>query len=197
MTDFLINHYRYNTMNSWNNSTSYANKVKIHGVIPNELTSKVYELMESDDFYEPLNQIMSDWEHEHDHLWQAGFNGRSSGYIVLYQGYNETKTIFKFEGSQSKRDYADGYGWLDIEEAKKRGLYKKEIKKKGVWPGRSTDQGEDFSDWDTSSLKNRVELVQSFDKMCDEVVAQTIWMAQNQKVVEETIMIPKKVKHIE
>jgi len=28
MVEFLSNHFRYNTMNSWNNSTSYANNIK-------------------------------------------------------------------------------------------------------------------------------------------------------------------------
>ena len=30
MTTFLENHFRYPTMNSWNNSTSYANNMKVY-----------------------------------------------------------------------------------------------------------------------------------------------------------------------
>lgn len=40
MIDYLKNHFRYDTMNSWNRATSYANNVKIHRVIPNELQDK-------------------------------------------------------------------------------------------------------------------------------------------------------------
>ena len=29
---FLKNHFRYNTMNSWNRSTSYANNIKLHNI---------------------------------------------------------------------------------------------------------------------------------------------------------------------
>ena len=29
---FLKKHFRYNTMNSWNRSTSYANNIKLHNV---------------------------------------------------------------------------------------------------------------------------------------------------------------------
>ena len=30
MVDFLKKHFRYDTMNSWNRSTSYANNIKLH-----------------------------------------------------------------------------------------------------------------------------------------------------------------------
>jgi len=32
MGKFLRKHFRYNTMNSWNRSTSYANCIKLHNV---------------------------------------------------------------------------------------------------------------------------------------------------------------------
>jgi len=40
MIDYLKNHFRYNTMNSWNRSTSYANNLKIYKVIPKELRTR-------------------------------------------------------------------------------------------------------------------------------------------------------------
>ncbi len=46
---------------------------------------------------ENITQIMHDFDANHDHEWQAGFNGRSGGYIVLYKGFKvqdtHTKTI--------------------------------------------------------------------------------------------------------
>lgn len=30
MVSFLVNHFRYNTMNSWNRSTSWANNLKVY-----------------------------------------------------------------------------------------------------------------------------------------------------------------------
>lgn len=32
MTDYLRNHFRYSTMNSWNHATSYACNLKIYGL---------------------------------------------------------------------------------------------------------------------------------------------------------------------
>jgi len=192
MIQFLTNHFRYDTMSSWNQSTSYANKVKIHSVIPNNLRTKVYELMETEEFYDNLSEIISDFGMEHDQKWQAGFNGRSSGYIVLYSGEKNTKTIFNFENCE--RDYADGYGWLSISEAKERGLYKKQITKVSTFPGRSIDMGEDFEDWSIDDLKERVKLVCEFDEMCDNVVAEAIRMANENEVVEEVYTVEKKRK---
>ena len=33
MIAFLTNHFRYSTMNSWNQMTSYANNVKLHNLL--------------------------------------------------------------------------------------------------------------------------------------------------------------------
>ena len=44
MTDFLTKHFRYPTMNSWNNAVSYACNLKIHKLglwttlLPNTIT---------------------------------------------------------------------------------------------------------------------------------------------------------------
>jgi len=86
MIDFLTSHFRYNTMNSWNNSTSWAANVKIHRVIPSDLQDKAFELTQTTDFYDIINSILSDYSYENNHYLQAGFNGRSSGYIVMYEG---------------------------------------------------------------------------------------------------------------
>ena len=196
MTDFLLNHYRYDTMNSWNASTSYANKVKVYNVIPSELQNKVFELMETEELYLSLNDLIDNWNFENNYSYQAGFNGRSGGYIVMYEGGIEYKTIFKFDNPRNDRDYADGYGWLSIEEAKEKGLYKKQIKKIHSYPGRSIDQNEDFEEWSIEDLKNRVKLVQSFDKLCDDIVNETIFMAENCKVVDEEYTITKTRKVI-
>lgn len=193
MIEYLTNHFRYDTMNSWNQSTSYANNMKIYKVIPRDLQDKVYNLMNAEGFYDEINDRIADFDREHDYSFQAGFNGRSSGYLVLYIGSVEIRTIFKFEGSYSERDYADNYGWMDKKEAIKRGLYRKEIKIIGSFPGRSLDQHEDFEDFEMYQLQNRVRLVQSFDKLCDDIVNITIQQAKDYTAVEKTISVPKQI----
>ena len=193
MIDFLVNHYRYNTMNSWNNATSWANNLKIHRVIPSKLQDKVFEMMDCEEFYDDINFLISNYDEENNHYIQAGFNGRSGGYLVMYEGSVEWKTIFTFENPRQGRDYTDGYGWMDLEEAKKRGLYQKKVKKVGTYPGRSMDNydEEDYKEMEMSSLKEIVQKVQRFDKLCDEIVSTVIYTAENADVEEEEYTVTK------
>jgi hypothetical protein len=76
----------YNTMNSWNNATAPAYNLKIYNVIDKDLQDKVFELMEAENFYDEINCLINDFDEENSYEWQAGFNGRSGGYLVLYKG---------------------------------------------------------------------------------------------------------------
>jgi hypothetical protein len=77
---------RYYTMSSWNQSESLAYNLKIYNVIDNDLQDRVYELMSYDGFYDDINMLIAEFGNQFNHEWQAGFNGRSGGYLVLYKG---------------------------------------------------------------------------------------------------------------
>lgn len=77
---------RYWTMNSWNGVESLAYDLKVHHVIDNKLQNKVFELMEAEDFYDEINAMIWLFDLSNNYEWQAGFNGRSGGYLVLYKG---------------------------------------------------------------------------------------------------------------
>jgi len=86
MKDYLINHFRYWTMNSWNRSTSYARNVKIYNVIPPEYQDKAFELLDVEEYWYVIRSLIRGWQKEHRYQWQIGFNGRSGEYLVLYKG---------------------------------------------------------------------------------------------------------------
>lgn len=87
MTDFLQNHFRYPTMNSWNRATSYACNLKIHRLgLEAEIESKLYDMLGTQEFYCLRQDALDLFNEMHDYRWQAAFNGRSGGYLVLYQG---------------------------------------------------------------------------------------------------------------
>ena len=89
MREYLDRHFRYYTMNSWNQSTSYACNVKLHTLnIPKEDQDTAYALLSMDDanIWGIIRYYMLQFEKAHDYAYQMGFNGRSGGYIVLYQG---------------------------------------------------------------------------------------------------------------
>ena len=81
-----IKRIMYYTMNSWNRSKSLAYNLKIYNVIDPNLQNKMYELLEVRDIYIPINQLIYEFNSLFDYEWQAGFNGRSGGYLVLYKG---------------------------------------------------------------------------------------------------------------
>ena len=62
-------------------------------------------------------------------------------------------------------------------------------------PGRGTDDWEDFSDWEMCRLRERVELVQSFDKLADSIVAEAVYLANEYEVKEEKYSVTK-TRHV-
>ena len=77
---------RYWTMNSWNGSKSLAYNMKIYNIFPTKYQSAVYNLLNEPDAYFTVDSLISAFEHKYNYMWQAGFNGRGGGYLVLYSG---------------------------------------------------------------------------------------------------------------
>ena len=87
MTGFLKNHFRYPSLNSWNYSTSYACDLKIHSLgLDADLTDRLYDMLELQEFFSVQKELLYEFGKQHRFLWQACMNGRSGGYLVLYQG---------------------------------------------------------------------------------------------------------------
>lgn len=86
MIEFLTGHYRYHTMNSWNNARSYARNVKVHSLpdLTSEQREKCYALLQAENVFDTINDPLHEFDRTHKG-WTTGYNGRSAGYIVLYQ----------------------------------------------------------------------------------------------------------------
>lgn len=92
-------------MNSWNLSKSLAYNLKIYNVIDPELQNKVYDIMGIDGVYEEhINPLLYAFDRKYNHEWQAGFNGRSGGYLVLYRGGIKDGRIFCKAGCNIEAD---------------------------------------------------------------------------------------------
>lgn len=199
MINFLKNHFRYNTMNSWNNSTSYANNVKLYNLgLTKEQSDKAYDMMDTDDFYDDINYLLEEFGATHNYEWQVGFNGRSGGYLVLYQGGKRDT------GHKSKCTKCGQLNYQTIEESgnnicgrcgeHSRINLKHPHYQIFSYPGKPTDMNENFEDWTIVELKARVKLVQEFDQLCDDCLSTLINMVDNYHIEEEEILIPQKVK---
>lgn len=198
MECFLKNHFRYNTMNSWNCSTSYANNVKVYNLgLSGEQENRLYSMMEVDEFYDLINDDLMLFALEHDYRWQVGFNGRSGGYLVLYKGFSKPSEYKSFCTKCGQRNYRT------VEEngckcrccgAEARINFTKTPVEIGVYPGQSVDMNEDFEEWDIYSLRDRVRLIQAFDRLCDRVLDHIVEMLETYDVIVKTVMRPETVK---
>ena len=92
MVTFLKGHFRYNTMNSWNGSTSYAQCVKLHrlGLSPAQY-DRAFEMLDLTEVSDMVQSGIADFTEAHNGCYTMGTNGRSGGYLVLYSSrYEET-----------------------------------------------------------------------------------------------------------
>ena len=174
-------------MNSWNQSTSYAHNVKAYNLgLSSEDIDQLYCLLDCSEFYERLSFYFNRFAREHNFLWQAGFNGRSGGYIVLYQGYSKPSQYKSYCTACGQRNcktveetgnYRCGYCGRDT-----RVDYSSSPLEIGIYPGKSTDMYEDFEGWELYELKLRVKLVQDFDRLYDDILAEVCHILKHYEV---------------
>ncbi len=198
MAQFLRSHYRYPTANAWNMRTSYANNMKIDNLdISREIQDKLYDLLDVEKVYERFSGLIEDFAINHDYEWQAGWNGSSSGYLVLYSG------------GRKKLDYKSrciSCGQMNYQSVAKSGNCKcgrcgKETRVDLTYPvyrsyttSASVDQDEEFEDWEMGKLRERVKIVTEFDQLCDDIVAEAVYLAEEYELVEEIYYIEQTKK---
>lgn len=194
MTAYLSGHFRDNTMNSWNRSTSYAYNMKLYKLgLDQETEDKLWDMIQVPEFYERLNERIEDFNWQHNYLWQAGWNGRSGGYLVLYQGGTKPSGYRSYCTKCGQKNYtsvAETGNWCGVCNEEARVDYIKPPMQIFSFPGRDVDMDEDFEDWSLYELQQRTELVQEFDRLADDIVAEALYIAQNHSVEERTVYMP-------
>ena len=194
MTAYLSGHFRDNTMNSWNRSTSYACNMKLYKLgLDQETEDKLWDMIQVPEFYERLNERIEDFNRQHNYLWQAGWNGRSGGYLVLYQGGTKPSRYRSYCTKCGQKNYtsvAETGNWCGVCNEEARVDYIKPPMQIFPFPGRDVDMDEDFEDWSLYELQQRTELVQEFDRLADDIVAEALYIAQNHSVEERTVYMP-------
>lgn len=203
MTEFLLNHFRYDTMNSWNRSTSYANNMKIHNLnVPREIENKLYEMLDIECYELELGRNILIKQFEEETGYTVCWNGRSSGYLVMYD--------FEWKPTGHK-SYCTECGQRNFQIATEdscrcgrcgqnsRVNYENSPMQKCVYAGRSIDDfdEDDFAEYDLEWLKERVKLVQRFDKLCDDIIKDAIRIANEYKIVDEEYCVMETRKVLE
>jgi hypothetical protein len=91
MFNFLRDHFEYYTMNSWNGVKSVANNVKLYNLGLSGDWGTAYDLLTAGE-YEIVNDMIRAWTEEH-RGFEANFNGRSGGYLVLMNNDNNCHVL--------------------------------------------------------------------------------------------------------
>ena len=153
MFNFINNHFKYWTMNSWNRLESIANNVKLYNL---ELdgdwcvaSSYLWDEQDCGDLQFEISQRIKDWEHDHPG-YSLGFNGRSDGYLVMYNKENDGRVNFR----DILPDWLVGYDTYEE--------WKESIKE--PWYGSRDTVGNYIGE-----LREYTEVIRSFDKFCDEL----------------------------
>jgi hypothetical protein len=203
MIAFLKGHFRYDTMHSWNRATSYANCIKLHRLHkPQDVKDSTWwELFSLPEWCQVVSDLLDDFACKHDYQWQAGINGRSGGYVVLYQGGIKPSGYLSYCTHCGQRNYQTvpqgEKGICGRCQAKARVNYKQSPMQVFTWPGRGVDMDEDFREWSTERLSERVELVVEFDRLCEGIVETYIQMSRDYRITETEIMVPETIKVLE
>lgn len=145
MFNFLNEHFTYYTLNSWNGLESIANNVKLYNLhLDGDWCNALAYLFDEQDIgglqYE-LSSLIREFERLHSG-YVVGFNGRSGGYLVLYNEHN-AKTILP-ENISGFDNYED---------------FKDNLKTWYCW------RVKDY----LPELREYTKLVQDFDRLCDDM----------------------------
>jgi len=197
MIEFLRTHFRYDTMSSWNRVTSYANCIKIHALgLESSEEDRAFEMLDVPDAFNGIHLLLRRWAIDREWRYQVSFNGQSGGYLVLYQGGLDWKNAKTARCDVCSRTTyhtkttpcTDGQcpGTLCVLE--------KALPAVVTYAGRGMDEDEDFEQWSMQDLRERVRLIQSFDKVCDDAVRSFVDCCNQYSVVETQIMVPETVK---
>jgi hypothetical protein len=170
MIDYLKNHERYSTMNSWNGLSSYSRCVKLYE-LPfqnREVEDIAFELLDYPGTLPEVRFIMDRFARKYDYSWQICQNGRSGGYLVLYQGGKKQLDYRSYCRECGQRNYRPAPGKCGVCGAER--VNYKEPPMEIYTSGQGTDQGADFEDWDIDSLRDRVSLIWDFDLTVDWII---------------------------
>jgi len=202
MIAFLKGHPRYHTLNSWNRSHSYARNIKLQYLTfpAQETENTAYDLLSSDtDWWltSGIHELFQAFARRYNYSWQVCANGRSGGYLVLYQGgiRDSAKSYKRYCtacGQGNYKEDADVCGRCG-----EGGLIDYPFVQTFCWPGRGVDEDQNYEDsevWDFESLRDRVGLLWDFNTTVDTAIAMFIEYCKAHRVVAEEVWVPKTVR---
>ena len=155
---------------------------------------KLFDMIQTQEFFDAMDECKWEFAAKHNYLWQAGMNGRSGGYLVLYQGEKRPSGYKSYCTNCGQRNYqlaADGNCTCGVCGRPTRVNFSQTHMQVVTYPGRGTDDGEDFEDWSRHALRERVKLVQELDQLADRMVELALRLTRDAQVIEEEYFLPQ------
>ena len=151
MFEFINNHFTYYTLNSWNGLQSIANNMKLYNLgLEGDWTTVLDYLYDEEDIGGigfQIRDLVDEWEAKHPG-YSLGWNGRSGGYLVIYNHDRRNGTV-NFRNILPE----DLTGFDNYEE------FKETIK--GYYGWNVKDM--------IPELREYTELIRDFDKLCEDL----------------------------
>lgn len=198
MIAFLANHQRYDTMSSWNRGTSFSRNIKLHRIqFPDSnIRNRAWDLLDVEEAFEEFDDTIAEFSARHDYLYQIHCNGRSGGYLVLYNGGRKDTGYKSYCPACGQRNYRVAEEGTDVCGVCKhpRRNYTHPVMTPYTTCETIGEPSGDYDDWDTCSLKSLVDLVWDFDRTVEAAIRRFIDFAIHNEAAEETIMVPRTVK---
>lgn len=149
MFNFINGHFTYWTMNSWNRLESIANNMKLYNLkLEGDWTTVLdylYDEQDIGDIGYQVHELITEFERKWPTI-SLGFNGRSSGYLVMYNKERDGRVNFRNILPDDLTGFDNYEDWKE---------YVKE------W-------GNNVSDY-TYELREYTELIRDFDKLCEDL----------------------------
>lgn len=158
------------------------------------MVDKLFDMIQTQEFFDAMDECKWEFAAKHNYLWQAGMNGRSGGYLVLYQGEKRPSGYKSYCTNCGQRNYqlaADGNCTCGVCGRPTRVNFSQTHMQVVTYPGRGTDNGEDFEDWSMHALRERVKLVQKLDQLADRMVELALRLTREAQVIEEEYFLPQ------
>ena len=150
--------------------------------------------MDTQEFFYARNELLDEFGQRHQYQWQAAMNGRSGGYLVLYQGELKPsgyKSYCIHCGQKNYSSVKETGNICGVCQNPSRVDYSNTHMLVSKFSGRGTDDGEDFGEWTMYELKERVRLVQELDRLADCLVETAVYLAENFTVEDEEYLVPQ------
>lgn len=197
--DFIKNHFRYYTMSSWNQSTSFANNIKLRNLnLPEKISIKAYDFLEIEETYEQIRVLIDAFNLYNNYKFQIGFNGKSGGYAVIYLGdrvLSNHKSVCTSCGQKNFKTIEESNSKV-CGRCGQATRVNKEFYDIITYSGKHYDISSNFDESEEYEINEMYNILMDFDLVCDIMRYEFISVVENNHIIDEEVLVPSLIKSL-